>query len=284
MTDTAEWMGLVTWLAATLMKRPYILRLRGDAVAELSQQNKKMHLFFFTKKFAPGAAFIIPVSNYLAENLKRQCNLLESSKIVVIPTPQHSIPDYEPSFHSTKPILLIVTSFRLKAKVNKLFEMLHIFDRLLSANKDMKIHILGSGPLLDKFAQNVQKLKHSERIDLKGYVREVRSEYINSRALLHVSELDAYPSVVNEARAYGVPVIASNNVGMKEQINDGFDGIILDEPLDSLLLSWDKLQDVHYWEYLSKNGRQRIVHENAPEIIGKKILGCISLTLESSYN
>jgi glycosyltransferase involved in cell wall biosynthesis len=280
-TDTPEWIGLMAWMAATLMRRPYILRLRGDAVREFIQRGERIHLNFFEKIFLPQAAGTIVVSNYLAKELKQKLPNLSTDKIKIIPTPQ-TVVNRSKSFQERRPWLLVVMSFRLARKVEKLIEIVSSFDHLLSEDRNVSIHILGDGPLLKHFARQIKQIRHSDRIVLHGHVEEISSAYLEARALLHVSNLDAYPSVVNEARAHGLPVIVSNNVGMQEQVEEGVDGFFLEESPKSLKRVWRKISDVDCWSRLSREGRRRVVRENSPGVIGIRFKEVIAEMLNNS--
>ncbi len=275
LTDTAEWIGLVTWLSALLMRRRYVLRLRGDAVREFEQQGKRWHLKFFLRHLAPDAAGIIPVSHFLAKELRKQALHLPEEKIRVIPTPQ-SLCEDSSSFGLRDKILLVVTSFRLAHKVSALITVLPAIDRLLDHDPAAKVVVAGNGPLLKDFKNTVGRLKNKGKIVFPGFVRDADRLYLDGMALLHVSGLDAYPSVVNEARSCGMPVVVSDTVGLSEQVSDGVDGIILDARPDGLIRAWDMLSDERRWTAFSIAGRERVKRINAPSEVGRQFKDAIT--------
>ena len=279
LTDTAEWIGLVTWLSALLLRRRYVLRLRGDAVREFEQQNKRRHLKFFLRHLALDAAGIIPVSHFLVRELRKQAPHLPEEKMHVIPTPQ-SLCEDRPSFGLRDKLLLMVTSFRLEQKVSGLTAFLPAIDRLLDHDPGAKVIVAGNGPLLKHFKNSVAGLKNKGRIILPGFVPDADSLYLNGMALLHVSDLDAYPSVVNEARSRGMPVVVSDTVGLTEQVAHGVDGIILDGRPDGLIRAWDLLSDERLWTALSVAGRNRVKRVNAVWKVGQQFTEAITEMLE----
>ncbi|HYR57295.1 MAG TPA: glycosyltransferase, partial [Chthoniobacteraceae bacterium] len=52
--------------------------------------------------------------------------------------------------------------------------------------------------------------------------------YREHDVFIHFSDLDAFPYVVLEAQASGLPVIVNRDCGMLEQVDDGRTGIIVD--------------------------------------------------------
>ena len=279
-TDTPMWIGLMTWFAAFIMRRRYVIRLRGDTVREVILRKMPLHKDFFLKRLLPDSAGVIPVSNYLLSELRKQSRSIGRSKVKVIPTPQTSYCNFA-KVNNRKPVLLVVTIFRLKSKVDRLFMMLPEIDDLLDRNVGVYVDILGDGPLLHRFKEEVYRLRNAKRIFLRGLVPDPKLHYLNARALLHVSDLDCYPSVVNEARAFGLPVIVSDTVGMSEQVCNGVDGILLGEQANALNNAWTILSKEEMWKRLSDSGIKRVEKENSFEYIGRVFVETISEMLDT---
>lgn len=266
-TDTPVWIGLMTWVAALIFRRRYLIRLRGDTSRELVIRNMPFHKKFFHSRIVPDSSGLIPVSDYLKIQLIEQFPDFNMDKISVIPTPQN-IHSLTPCFEKRAPVLLVVTTFRLKDKVSGLFSMLPELDSLLESDGALRIKIVGHGNLLAEFQKEVSKLKNSDRIVLAGFVSNITPLYCCARALLHISDLDAYPSVVNEARGAGLPVIVSNSVGMPNQVTSFEDGIILDKESVKLYHAWQVMSDEKRWTQLSVRGKRRVASENNSKTIG----------------
>jgi glycosyltransferase involved in cell wall biosynthesis len=164
----------------------------------------------------------------------------------------------------------MVTAFRLPEKVAPLFTALPQIDELLSSDASIQVVVLGGGTLLEYFAEKVAQTRNYRRISMPGHIHNTEDWYLRARGLLHVSGLDAYPSVVNEARAYGLPVVVTPSVGMKEQVRDRIDGLLLDDTLTNLQEAWRLLSDPHFWQELSSEGRERVRRENDPIRVGRQ--------------
>jgi glycosyltransferase involved in cell wall biosynthesis len=74
------------------------------------------------------------------------------------------------------------------------------------------------------------------RIHLLGFVNDVAGLYASADVFAYVSHIDAYPNVVIEAQASGLPVVSSSGYGIDEQIDDGETGVLVD-PLDPTTLA-----------------------------------------------
>ncbi len=138
------------------------------------------------------------------------------------------------------------------------------FSRFLESdyNKpaDLKLIILGDGPLEDSLREQIQQHNLTERIILKGFVHmdEVRNYYQHSIALVLASISEPWGLCLNEAIAAGLPVITTNLAGAADDlIVDGISGYLFSPDDEGQLLS--KLQQVLQ---LTKDTRSELT-ENA---------------------
>jgi len=124
---------------------------------------------------------------------------------------------------ATSPLrLLAVTNFNYPKKVAALGRFLEDYASFLST-QGFAVTIAGTGIAWDTFRQ-----RHTEQADYPGFVRDVASLYAQHDVFVHFSDLDAFPYVVLEAQAAGLPVLVNHACGMLEQVEDGVDGYILD--------------------------------------------------------
>lgn len=92
--------------------------------------------------------------------------------------------------------------------------------------KDMKLHIVGTGPYLDTLKLLA---KGDERIILHGHVSDEGLNEIfdkSSYAIVPSKWYETFGLVINEAMSNGLPVIASNIGGIPELITDGYNGFL----------------------------------------------------------
>ena len=273
LTDTPINIGLLAWLAARLFALPYVYRARGDTLRECRLRGLRLHAWFFRRFFIPQAVAVIAVSGYLLAELRAGCRLPERQ--AVLPTPQ-PLTDHPPGLDGRQRRLLVVTSFALYDKIAPLFELLPQLDRLLASDPQLELRVLGDGRHLTAVKTAAARLRHADRLSFCGN-RRPDDDYRGSLALLHVSELDAYPSVVNEARAWGLPVIASDSVGMREQIDHGRDGLLLRAAVaDDLVCAYRQLLQPERWRQLAMNGYQRVKRDNDPCQIGRRLAAILT--------
>jgi glycosyltransferase involved in cell wall biosynthesis len=77
------------------------------------------------------------------------------------------------------------------------------------ANPDARLVILGDGPLRPQLTGLIASLDLGGRVELFGYVDDVRPWLDRARCLLLSSRFEGYPAVVVEALAAGRPVVAT---------------------------------------------------------------------------
>jgi len=92
----------------------------------------------------------------------------------------------------------------------------------IKTNKDLKLYILGSGPMKDTLENLIEKLDATESVKLLGFKKNPQSYIANSEALILNSTFEAFPNVLIEALMLGTPVISNDcDFGPREIIFDG---------------------------------------------------------------
>jgi len=95
----------------------------------------------------------------------------------------------------------------------------------LAAENQWSLSIVGDGPMRDELDHQI-KSRGSQNIELRGAVpqEQVAAEIRRGRVFVLNSSYEGMPHVVLEAKAAGVPVVATAAGGTPEAINDGEDG------------------------------------------------------------
>jgi len=91
----------------------------------------------------------------------------------------------------------------------------------------LRLHIVGDGPYVKKLKRHIQK---DHRITYYGIRPHTGTEtfYRNADALIVPSVwYDNFPTVILEAFSFGLPVIASRIGGIPEQVQEGYNGIMV---------------------------------------------------------
>jgi len=95
----------------------------------------------------------------------------------------------------------------------------------LAAENQWSLSIVGDGPMRSELAHQI-KSRGSQDIELRGVVpqEQVVAEIRRGRVFVLNSSYEGLPHIVLEAKAAGVPVVATAAGGTPEAINDGEDG------------------------------------------------------------
>jgi len=127
-------------------------------------------------------------------------------------------------------------------------ELIAAYKRLSEIRSDVKLKIIGQGPLSIELESMKGQLANPDNLQLMGSIalELVAKELRESSVLVLPSYREGVPNVILESLASGVPVVASNVGGIPEVLSSNA-GIIVDNlaTLDEALLlslnkNWDK--------------------------------------------
>ncbi|TAM10616.1 MAG: glycosyltransferase [Nevskiaceae bacterium] len=82
---------------------------------------------------------------------------------------------------------------------------------LRTQQADVRLLILGDGPLRSALEQESRRLGIADRVTWAGHVPDIRPYLATARVLLSTSRHEGYPAVLVEALAAGVPVVATRS-------------------------------------------------------------------------
>ena len=152
--------------------------------------------------------------------------------------------------------------------------LIKVIQEVIKANKNIRFHIFGSGEegqelveaLSDKYPSNVKYL---------GFISsdQIEDEYLNASLYIMTSRIEAFPLVVLEAQAHGLPVIAFDIKGPHDIIKKDFQGKLIEsfkiEDFVEAILYYYKL-----WEAgkISKNHKRQIINYIFNNYSAKKII------------
>ncbi len=91
---------------------------------------------------------------------------------------------------------------------------------------DCELVMAGEGPQLSAIRARAQAMAH---VALPGSVHDIPALLASAQAFVLVSDHEAFPLSVLEAMRAGMPVIASDLPGIREQLDDGRCGILLED-------------------------------------------------------
>lgn len=228
-TDMNSAFLAVIVLAAKLRRGRLLLRLRGDPFAETRDQiqffaaqcrwvdlSRALVAALLDQRLFHAVDCFVPVSHWVVQRLGIQSR----SRVVRLAI---DVAAFSPRVHGPSvPLrLLAVTNFDFPTKVAALGRFLDAHGKWLRA-QGCEVIIAGSG-----FAWRSFQTRHDAQAQFPGFVRDVGALYATADLFIHFSDLDAFPYVVLEAQAAGLPVIVNADCGMLEQIEDGVTGFIV---------------------------------------------------------
>ena len=192
---------------------------------------------------------------------------------------------------TTERVLLTVTNLKFRAKFDGIETILSEVGPVLRSNPDLSYVIAGGGQyhsdVLRAIDERFGESDLRSRIHAPGYVDNVECLYSLAELFVYVSYLDGYPNAVLEAQAAGLPTIANDAHGMRDQITDGETGFLVDADRPGALRERVAylLANPEERGRLGSQARQRVSQENSPGVVGRQlwtVLEDVLATFESS--
>jgi glycosyltransferase involved in cell wall biosynthesis len=125
--------------------------------------------------------------------------------------------------------LRILTVTRLDAEKNVLL-LPEILALLRKNDERWRLTVAGEGVLEQAIRARARELGVEDSLDLVGYVPSGPSLwqlYRRSHAFLHVSRTEGLPQVLFEAKAAGLPIVATDVGGVSAALGDGAAGLLI---------------------------------------------------------
>lgn len=286
-TDTGDRLGFVAWLVSVICRRKLIYRARGDVIRE-SYTNTGSFLRVFSNKhlFFPRLAGAVPCSDYLGNLISIDYPKIIQSKIktVNLPIPLTKKGNKIRDYSEREKCIIIATKFHFFDKIKPLFDIVPILSDFFVEFPDFRCVVLGEGKYLDALKLRVKEYNLGHRMQFKGFVTNPQEYYGKAYCLLHLSDMDGYPSVIDEARINGLPVICSSTVGLPEMVDHGKDGFLLDHGFENFSSIIRSLMDPLNYERIVNSASRRINNNNSLHEIGHQFATAISSILASGNN
>jgi glycosyltransferase involved in cell wall biosynthesis len=278
-TDMSSAFLAVILFVAKLHGSPVFLRLRGDPFAETRDQLqfhwrrrewpqllRSIVSWFLDRPLFAAVDRFVPVSDWIVQRLDIQ----NRACVVRIPIPVESFPPRQ--HREGRPVrLLSVTNFNYPQKIAALGRFLESYGGFLAA-QEMTVTVAGTGIAWSSF-----RARHEKDAQFPGFIRDVAALYAEHDVFVHFSDLDAFPYVVLEAQAAGLPVIVNPACGMLEQVEHeitGFLANLSDRPaVEALLL---RLRDSSSLRaQFGARARETIASRYTLAAIGENLRSCL---------
>lgn len=253
--DRSGWRSIIALVIARFNRLPFVIRPRGDLREELSSEFRRqtsdrslrrrfllMVDFFLSDFVFRRATLILPVSKFLAERIQKRLEIpADRFSILPVPVKISSITrNHEENTQSTAQstllpdrFIMMATNFSYSKKIAGIRHFMPQILQALEASPDLSLVIAGRGAHFEEFKEEMQQT--SNRIFMLGHRNDIARFYTAAELFVHLSFLDAFPNVVIEAQAAGLPVIVNNFGGLLEGLrrpggvvvdNDSPDGLV----------------------------------------------------------
>lgn len=237
------------YLIAAASGHPLIVRIRGDNwSAQKTEFRRNPSLYrqlgdFLQERIddfvLPRAKLIIAVSTFLHDKVKERFNLPEE-RCAVLAVPLTSqgqeATSTSVSRQTTGRFILMATNFEFWEKCGVILSCLPDITLFLNKYGDVKILIAGDGSHLARIKSSILGKPIADKIIFAGKIENMSNLYRESSAFVHLSHLDAFPNVVVEAQAAGLPTVVNNFPGITEALTlPG--GTIVDEAVPGELFA-----------------------------------------------
>ena len=150
--------------------------------------------------------------------------------------------------------------------------------RLRADIKDVRLNIVGHGPMKDMLENQIRDLDAFDYITILDQLDDKELSRIYSETDLFVlanyqltnGDTEGCPSVFSEAMAYGIPVIGGTGAGVETAILDGQNGFIVNSYNNNELSSAIKkiLTNKSLFKFMSANAKKKLLRDHHPDIVG----------------
>lgn len=195
-------------------------------IYEAAGIRRKILNYFYKKKISTPVAISDLISKEISEEYK-----LDSDSIEVVYNPvsvkKFSNQSIKKS-NDDKTITFINVARFVKSKNH--IELIKAFKEVNTRNKNIRLLLLGDGPLRNEIENKIKELNLEESIELKGNVSNVEYYLAKSDVFVLPSTYEGLPLTILEAMAAGLPIIATSVGGVPDIVNSNG---ILTEPGDN---------------------------------------------------
>jgi len=188
----------------------------------------RIAIFLALLRFCDGVAF---VSRETQEMLNLPTSLHQA---LVQAAPERLFNESHRHAGSARPVILAVSVMTWPRKVAGLLMLIDAFATVAPGFPGWRLVIVGDGPLRAKLEERVSNLGLGEKVQLKGFVKNVHAEMVLASVFTQISLQEGLPITILNAMALGLPVIATAVGGMPDVVQDRVTGYIVNPSMDDV--------------------------------------------------
>lgn len=153
--------------------------------------------------------------------------------------------------------VLTITNLRYEEKLEGIKTILRGLTDLFEQRTDLRYRVAGGGAYLDDLRAFVDEYPYGDRVDILGFRDDVGRLLAHSDLFVYVSYLDSFGTVVLEAQAAGLPVIAGDSSGIPDALGDA--GLLCEPTADGVTDAVGRvLSDESFQKELANRSRERM--------------------------
>lgn len=277
----------LAWAVSELFDLPLIVRVRGDAWREVEQAGKRGLAMRFPgvrsalklfNAILRRAARVVPTSSYLGIQIQVRADV-PSWRIVPVPISVDVKMFCRRTTDEARlllgwgrdPVVFSVTNFRFPEKFAGLERLLPWMRSAMERHPTLRWIVAGAGPGLPGFRRRAAAALGGSagRLETPGYIQDLATHYQACNAVIHFTDLDAFPRAVLEAQACGRVVLANPLGGVPEMIADQVSGFLFEPGELFLEILRRVLADPEIEKIVGENARNSVVQRFSPERVGE---------------
>lgn len=190
----------------------------------IKPKQKVMYLMYKLGKAIP-----IAISNEIQSMTKNYYQLSENVELVYNPV---DVEKYRIPHKQHNGICIINVGRLSKAKNQRL--LIDAIEKIVTIGRNVKLIILGDGPLRNDLEAYVKKQSLEQVIHLMGNVDNAEEYYAQADIFALSSEYEGLPLVILEAMAAGLPIVSTDVGGIRDIVADN--GILIESGNKDMLV------------------------------------------------
>lgn len=287
-TECFDYNGMLALFFSFLENTPYIIYAKGFSPDDAKEKSGRLTRFLdelLNHMIFSKASAIAYISDHLKQKYEEYFRKIQKTEYLGTPSKviHHSIDDSyfkKEKNQSLEKKVLYVGNLDFKGKADGVVFLLNMMKSQYE-NESYYLSIVGGGSHLP-FLQSLAKEYGLSNLKFHGYIakKALQSIYRESSLFVYPSFQDAFPTVVMEAQAMGLPAIVTDTSGATEIVIDGKTGYVVEAELDvvndavfKLLSNDDLLQSMS--EASKTHIKQNFTWEKTAEKFHRLITSCI---------
>lgn len=164
------------------------------------------------------ASQILLSSSSLKNAISKNFNTFKP-KLNLLPNPvdEHLFTLRKVPESKTQFTIICISLFRPEKRIDLILDS---FNSLIHSGIKANLKLIGDGPLKHEIKKQINRLKISDRVELQGYLSQsqIVKELHASDFLVLASDIETFGTVLIEAQACGLPVVATDCGGPRDLI------------------------------------------------------------------